>query len=195
MNLQDLTLLCHHLIRPYVGIGTTVVDATAGNGHDTKFLAEAVGPEGRVYAFDAHEDAIANTRKRLDTDHLLDRVILQVGRHEHMHEVLPDSLRHEIHGFMFNLGYLPGGDKAFATRMESTVKALQTAERWLAPGGFISILAYRGHAGGPEEADAVEAWLRALPPKEFEVLRCDVPNAPDHAPVLYVARKKKAKGL
>ena len=144
---------------------------------------------------DEEAGAIANTRKRLDTDRLLDRVTLQVGRHEHMHEVLPDSLRHEIRVFMFNLGYLPGGDKAFTTRAESTVQALKTALRWLAPGGFISILAYRGHEGGPEEAGAVEAWLRALPAEEYELLRCDVPNAPDHAPVLYLVRKKKSKGL
>lgn len=38
MNLQDLTVLCHHLIRPYLAIGATVVDATAGNGHDTILL-------------------------------------------------------------------------------------------------------------------------------------------------------------
>lgn len=73
----------------------------------------------------------------------------------------PDSLRHEIRGFMFNLGYLPGGDKAFTTRAESTVKALQTALRWLAPGGFISILAYRGHEGGPRRP---ARWRRGCAP-------------------------------
>jgi predicted methyltransferase len=32
--------------------GDVAVDATAGNGHDTLFLAEAVGPTGRVHAVD-----------------------------------------------------------------------------------------------------------------------------------------------
>ena len=29
-----------------------MVDATCGNGHDSKWLAEAVGPAGMLYAFD-----------------------------------------------------------------------------------------------------------------------------------------------
>ena len=29
----------------------------------------------------------------------------------------------------------------------------------LAPGGLLSVLAYRGHPGGQQEADAVAAWL------------------------------------
>ncbi|PNH03525.1 putative rRNA methylase ytqB, partial [Tetrabaena socialis] len=32
--------------------GDTAVDATCGNGHDTLFLARAVGPGGHVFAFD-----------------------------------------------------------------------------------------------------------------------------------------------
>ena len=36
----------------FVRPGDTVVDATCGNGHDTKWLAQAVGPSGRVFAFD-----------------------------------------------------------------------------------------------------------------------------------------------
>ena len=32
--------------------GDTVVDATCGNGHDSKWLAQAVGPTGTLYAFD-----------------------------------------------------------------------------------------------------------------------------------------------
>ena len=36
----------------YVQPGDLVVDATAGNGNDTLWLAEAVGANGRVHAFD-----------------------------------------------------------------------------------------------------------------------------------------------
>lgn len=36
----------------FVRPGDTVVDATCGNGHDTKWLAQAVGPSGRVVAID-----------------------------------------------------------------------------------------------------------------------------------------------
>lgn len=40
--------VCAQVLRP----GDVAVDATAGNGHDTLFLAQAVGPSGTVYAID-----------------------------------------------------------------------------------------------------------------------------------------------
>lgn len=36
----------------FVRQGDVAVDATCGNGHDSKWLAEAVGPQGKLYAFD-----------------------------------------------------------------------------------------------------------------------------------------------
>lgn len=47
------------------GEGDIVIDATMGNGHDTQFLAELVGENGHVYAFDIQESAVANTKERL----------------------------------------------------------------------------------------------------------------------------------
>lgn len=40
-------------------MGDTVIDATAGNGHDTVFLAQLVGRQGRVWAFDVQSSALA----------------------------------------------------------------------------------------------------------------------------------------
>lgn len=42
--------------------GDAVVDATCGNGHDTKFLAGLAGAEGKVYSFDIQAEAIENAR-------------------------------------------------------------------------------------------------------------------------------------
>ena len=44
--------------------GETVVDATAGNGHDTIFLSRLVGPSGRVIAFDIDPQARIETEAR-----------------------------------------------------------------------------------------------------------------------------------
>ncbi len=38
----------HHFVRE----GDTVVDATCGNGNDSKWLAEKIGPKGQLVAFD-----------------------------------------------------------------------------------------------------------------------------------------------
>lgn len=45
--------------------GDSAVDATAGNGYDTLFLARLVGPSGHVHAFDVQAAALEETRRRL----------------------------------------------------------------------------------------------------------------------------------
>ena len=47
-----MTNVAHAVWRRFVRPGDTVVDATCGNGHDCKWLAHAVGPSGRLVAFD-----------------------------------------------------------------------------------------------------------------------------------------------
>ena len=59
----------HEAVRAIVRAGDHVIDATAGNGWDTCFLAGLVGPEGRVFAFDIQEEAIASTKSRLVAHH------------------------------------------------------------------------------------------------------------------------------
>ncbi len=46
--------------------GDFVIDATMGNGHDTAFLAELVGPSGEVFAFDIQKEALINTEQKVN---------------------------------------------------------------------------------------------------------------------------------
>ena len=55
----------HELVRSRVHAGAWVVDATAGNGHDTLLLANLAGSAGRVFAFDVQTAALEATRARL----------------------------------------------------------------------------------------------------------------------------------
>src|SRR4051812_2315376 len=55
----------HLILSPRLRPGDVVVDATAGNGYDTLFLAERVLPGGRVFTFDVQAEAIEATRARL----------------------------------------------------------------------------------------------------------------------------------
>ena len=88
---------------------------------------------------------------------------------------------------MFNLGYLPGGDKRITTRAATTVRALADAARLVTPGGLLTALVYRGHPGGPQEAAAVEAASRDLLTRAFAVERYDSPG-----PILFVLRRTAA---
>ncbi|ABZ82918.1 sam-dependent methyltransferase, putative [Heliomicrobium modesticaldum Ice1] len=53
--------------------GDFAIDATAGNGHDTLFLARQVLPGGDLWAFDIQEAAIDATARRLTEAGLADR--------------------------------------------------------------------------------------------------------------------------
>ena len=134
--------------------GDRAVDATMGNGWDTLFLAEMVGEEGRVFGFDVQEAALVSTRKKLVKAELLERCELFERGHEEMAKVVPDG----VGAVMFNLGYLPYADKEITTRRETTSRALAAAAMLLRAGGILTVICYRGHPGGQEEAAAVLAW-------------------------------------
>ena len=72
------TARAHEAVRCHLRPGDTAVDATSGNGHDTAFLAELVGPGGRVWAFDIQSGAIEATATRLRDMRLMRREFFTV---------------------------------------------------------------------------------------------------------------------
>ncbi len=154
--------------------GDVAIDATVGNGHDTLFLARQVGESGTVYGFDIQEQALDTAYKRLQAEGVADRISLYHAGHEAMAVVLPESVSGRVKAVMFNLGYLPGGDKWRTTGISTTLAALEQALSLLAAGGAISVLAYTGHPGGREEAEAVKRWVGSLSDEFFQV-RVEVP--------------------
>jgi predicted methyltransferase len=176
----------HTLIMGSVDLNTFVVDATAGTGRDTLLLAERVGPAGRVFAFDIQSAAEAATKDRLAQHGWGERLTFFRRGHEEMESCLPPELRGRIAAVMFNLGYLPGGDKSIITTPATTVAALSQALQWIAPGGLISVAIYRGHPGGESEYEAVTRWMRDVPTETARVERwVESDRAIPHAPELW----------
>lgn len=164
-----LTEQAQALIRDHVTSGDVVIDATAGNGHDTVLLADLVGEAGQVFAFDNQADAIESARSRLVQAGLDRRVILLCHGHEQLVQTIPESLHGKLKAVIFNLGYLPGGDKSHTTQKTSTLSALTQAFKLLMPGGMLSIMAYTGHNGGRAEAEAIKQWAAALTQAQCEI--------------------------
>lgn len=185
--MMPLTELAHSLIREVLRPGDVAIDATAGNGHDTQFLAETVGRDGIVYAFDIQSAAIASTAQRLAAAHLTNCRLIQ-GSHSDMQSVMPVALQ-SINAIMLNLGYLPGGDKQQTTSMETTLAAIDQGLQLLAPGGIMTVLAYTGHPGGAEEAAGVFRLLTSLPSPQFSVCEPVAANGKGGIPRLLVVRK------
>lgn len=150
------TQQAHEAVAAVLRPGDLAVDATAGNGHDTCFLAEGVGPGGRVVAFDIQAEAVEATRRRLREAGLDERVEVLGESHARIAGRVPAG----VGAVMFNLGYLPGGDHGIITRTAETLEALEAAAGLLRPGGVLTVVCYPGHPGGEEEAAAVAGWAR-----------------------------------
>ncbi len=160
--------------------GAFCIDATAGKGYDTLFLAKLVGETGRVLAMDIQPDAIDATKKLMEQHQLLHRVELVLDGHEHLDRYAETET---VDGIMFNLGYLPGGDHAIATKAETTIQALEQGLALLKPLGIISVAIYHGGDTGFAERDAVLSWLNQLDSKQYTVLVTDFYNRPNHPPL------------
>ena len=153
-----------------LGPGDRAIDATMGNGHDTCHLASCVTPDGRVIAFDIQADALANTAKRLNAAGLAAQVTTHRQGHEQMTRLVPVDWPGTVSVVMFNLGYLPGGDKRYITQADTTLAALDQSLRLLRPGGLLSLMLYRNHEGAAPESAAIEHWVAKLGP-DFRVSR------------------------
>lgn len=159
----NLVAQAHDFARVRLGeMPFLAVDATAGNGHDTLFLAQLAGTHGRVAAFDVQAEAIEATRVRLEKNACAAQVELHLCGHEKMAEVLGETWAGKTRAVFFNLGYLPKSDHAVTTSAATTLPALDAAWRLLAPGGFISLTVYTRHPGGFAESECVNAWLDGL---------------------------------
>jgi len=182
-----LTRLAQQLLAQALGPGDLAVDATAGNGHDTLWLAQRVSPDGQVYAFDIQAQALQATAQRLQAAMLGETVTLCHCGHELLLPQVPAHWQGRVSAITFNLGYLPGSDKQVTTLVGSTRQALGHALRLLKTGGALSVLAYRGHPGGQAEADAVAQWFE----EHAGQLDCQVHESP--GPVLYYCTRRQPR--
>ncbi len=158
-----------------------------GNGFDTVFLAELVGAKGCVFAFDVQEEARLVTRQQLEERNLTN-VETVLDCHSRMEKHLPIDIAQKVSAVVFNLGYLPRGDKSVITAPNTTTAAIKAGWRLLSAGGLISVLAYVGHEGGLEESKAVDELIDILPQREW--LRRDDLDLQTLSPRLFVARKR-----
>ncbi len=176
----------HLLLRENISSGDTVVDATAGNGYDSKFLASLVGIEGEVYSFDIQKDAVNKSRKLLEKNNLAAQVKLILDSHANVDQYINKQIKAAV----FNLGYLPGGNKEIITREQSTISALEKLIELLQNDGVIILVIYSGHPGGEEEKNAILDFASKLNFKKFNVLNYEFLNQPGSPPQVLAIKKR-----
>jgi len=172
--------LVHDILKEHVKAGDVVIDATAGRGYDTAFLAELVGKQGKVIAFDIQEEAVNSTKallaeKGLNADVYLDS-------HANMLEYAQEET---VSAVVFNLGYLPKGDHKIFTKADSTEKAVLSALKLIKKGGLVCVSVYYGGDSGYEEKDALAEWFKSLDPALYQVVKVDFYNWTKDPPFPY----------
>lgn len=143
--------------------GGFFVDATCGNGRDSLYLAKnfLTPDSGKLFCIDIQSEAIEATQHLLSHSlpaAILDQISYCLTCHTEI-EFLPPN----IDIFVYNLGYLPGGDKSLTTHSETTLLSIQKALNYLSPRGIISIMSYPGHDKGKIELDSLLDFVSSLP--------------------------------
>ncbi len=173
-------------LKPHLIPGGVAVDFTMGNGNDTLWLSQQVGETGRVFAFDIQPEAVARTAERMKTEAPFENYTLICDSHHNAANYVTTPICAGI----FNLGFLPGGDKSVTTLRETTLPAVKTALSLLAPKGALLIAVYPGHEEGRLEGEMLQQTLSVLPQKQFSVSCLRLVNAPD-CPFFYLIEKNK----
>ncbi|KAB7666805.1 class I SAM-dependent methyltransferase [Bacillus sp. B1-b2] len=190
MKLDRVLPFSHQLLQKCIGDGDIAVDATMGNGHDTLFLAHLVGEKGKVYSFDIQEEALRSTQEKL-TNQNIQNASLHLCGHQHISETIPKELHSKVSGAIFNLGYLPGGDKSIVTQANTTISAIEQLLHVLAPEGIIVLVIYHGHEEGAVERDKLLSYVKSINQKEAHVLQYQFINGANNPPFIVAIEKIK----
>jgi len=185
ISIKKITDLAHHKVGLIIKEGDRAIDATAGNGYDTIFLAEKAGPTGHVFAFDIQEEALKATAGRLKEKGFEDRVtLIRAG-----HEQLALYVGGPVSVVMYNLGYLPGGGCRVKTSFETTLNSFGQALGLLKTGGIITIVLYPGHPEGRLEKKELLNVCSKLPSSDYTVLHTGLVNQDNDPPEMIVVQK------
>ncbi|MCG7338402.1 class I SAM-dependent methyltransferase [Staphylococcus sp. ACRSN] len=186
MKIERILPFAKSLITSHTHEDSIVIDATCGNGHDTLFLAEQV-PNGKVYGFDIQSTALQNTSEK--TNHLNNVSLIQDG-HERVKEYISNDDYGHIDVAIFNLGYLPKGDKSIVTKAETTIAAINNIFDLLSTEGIIILVIYHGHPEGKVEKDALHDFLTNFDQNKAHVLQYQFINQQNDPPFICAIEKR-----
>ena len=170
----DLLDLQKHFILTHLHEGDIAVDFTMGNGNDTLFLSKAVGDGGKVYAFDIQEQAVRSTAESLERAGVPKNYTLI---HDSHHRV-KDYVKEPFKAGMFNLGWLPGGDKSITTLRETTLPAIEAAIELMGRDAILNIAVYPGHEEGDAEGRMICDYLAGISRYKICATRVNILNSP-----------------
>lgn len=174
----DFSSLTHYIIKTFVKEKKVAIDGTLGNGFDTDFLSDNFEV---VYAFDIQKiacDKYKENNKRNVT-------VINDSHHKFL-----EYINVNVNCIMYNLGFLPGGDKSITTSHNSSLESIKIGLDILESEGMMLITSYRGHDEGISEYCYIKEYLDTLPKNKFAVMKHEIINRSNKSPVLFVIEKK-----
>lgn len=169
----------HKVLKAFLHKGNICIDATAGNGHDTVFLASLVGETGKVTALDIQPEAVMSTNKNIEENGYSNIACAVLKSHEFIDEIAsPES----VDCIVFNFGWLPGGNHDIFTKTKSSLIAVNKSLALLKHGGLLSLCLYYGRNNGYEERDELLKWAASLPGNIYNVMHCNFLNRENDPP-------------
>lgn len=178
--------IIHRIIQEKVQPGDICIDATAGRGNDTLFLAKLVGENGHVTAFDIQQAAVDSTRELLAANGMSQRADVLLKSHSEMDEECGEGT---VSCIMFNFGWLPKGDHNIFTNKSTSIPAIEKGLKLLKGGGIMTLIIYYGRETGFEERDALLEYLPTIDSSRYTVIEMPFVNRPNCPPIPIVILK------
>lgn len=144
------------------------VDCTMGKGKDTLYLSSF---SRKVYSFDIQDEALNQTKKLLDKNNVSNVELIKDS-----HVNIKKYVQEYVTGIIFNLGYLPDGDKTITTTSKTSLKAILESLTLLKIGGVCCVVIYPGHPEGARESELLDIELRKLDQKKYDCLKYEFIN-------------------
>jgi hypothetical protein len=177
--------LAHSYWEKLLHKGDLTIDATCGNGHDTCKLAEILQSKGggQVIGIDIQQEALERTKGLL-----ISKNLTGVDLFCQSHANFP-AVSSPVRLIVYNLGYLPRGDKQLTTLTESTLESVHNAIKLIMTGGALSITCYPGHPEGAKEEKALIKEISHLPSETFSICYHTFPNRLAAPNFLWIQKK------
>ena len=175
---SDISVLSHYIIDNFLENKNIAIDATLGNGYDSDFLADKFK---LVYSFEIQKEAC---------DKYLDKKRDNIIVINDSHHKFTEYINSKVDCIMYNLGFLPGGDKSITTLAHTTLKSIKDGLNLLNSGGIMTIAIYSGHCEGLNEKNCILDYVESLPKNIYGVMEHKYINRAKTSPSLIVIEKK-----
>ena len=181
VKINNTKTLIEFFMKNYISEIKVAVDMTVGNGFDSKNILEILQPE-KLYCFDIQKEALENSRTLLEK---YSNCELILENHKNFYKYVKENIDFAI----YNLGYLPKGDKYITTNAEDVEESLKKLLEKLNSKGVIFITFYIGHSAGQIESLEISKFLQNLNQKEYTILKFTFENQKNNPPYVVMIQK------